>query len=129
MTGGRNVQPHGLGVRSFGSLPADRLVGFLVVCGEVVERCGRAEAAASDEGEGSVAQGGEDLGCCAGAGSPLILSPGDIAHRMQAVVDPQMGARRGEQACTQPAKVRSEAPTSRLRNTPRHTDGAGLRLR
>ena len=86
------------GAGSFGSLLADRLDGFVLVCGEVVERFGWGEAAASDEGEGGVAQGGEDLGCCAGAGSPLILSPGDVADIVQAVLDPPVGTRQGEQA-------------------------------
>lgn len=75
--------------------PSTRLQGHLVLPGRTALVALRG-CTASDGGEGGVAQGGEHLGCCVGVGSSLILSPGDVAHIVQAVLDPPMGMRQGQ---------------------------------
>ena len=64
---------------------------------EVLDALHRLESEAAKDGERRVAQSGECLWRMAGVGACLILTVGDVAHVVQAVLDTPVFAGQGEQ--------------------------------
>src|SRR3954465_4401266 len=89
--------PQRLNPGSFGSLTDSCIERLLSMLGEVLEALHRLSARASDDGQGGVADCRQHLWGGAGAGSALILTTGNVAHVMQAVLDAPMAARDSQQ--------------------------------
>lgn len=70
--------------------------GLGAVFGEVLVALDGFEAETPDEGQGGVAEGGEDLGSIGGAGAALVFAAGDVANMVEAVLDAPVGARQLE---------------------------------
>ena len=62
------------------------------VFGEVFEAFDRPEAESAQDGERGVAERREQLRCVAGSGAAGIFAAGDVAHPVQAVLDPPVVA-------------------------------------